>query len=645
MRLSRVLRVVLATLTAVMLLGGSASGMLIVIPTITWTPATLSANGGVDEDSAAIDSNLVAWEYGDQIRVKNLATGAVRTIPDSGGAQDAPDISGDRVVYGDNGSGNWDILMYHWSTDTVTTVRATVANEQFPRIDGNQVVWWDSTNEDLWARDYDMGGFGSALQLTVGFTSPEYDVDNGRCVLGDQSDGRMWVRSLVAPATDWGAAVHDFAGGITGLEMHGDYIAVGTNDGGEDDVWVYDIARDTATAVASSTTLDEEAPTIFHGGVAWHEAEGLNPAEIGYELFGALFVSTPSFGGAESDRYPRIYGHRIAYQRSDGADQDVMLATSDSKRQSRTAGTNRYGTAAAVSASYFADARNVVLCNGLNFPDALSAAPLAKALNGPLLLTGPNSLAPETLTEITRLSPTKVWIIGGSDVVSNGIYNQLDVTYDVERIAGDDRYATSAAIARKLEQILGTDEVFRAFFARGDAFPDALAVGPVAAAANGPVMLVRTGSVPAPIASAVNDLDITIGYVIGGTDVVSVATDNALRALIVANGGVGTITERWSGDNRYTTATAVANKGLGNRWIDLDTVGFAIGTNFPDALGGGAALGHYGSALVLTSGTSLSPGTGAFLDAHRYEVGRIDCFGGADVLNATVYNAILAKMY
>ncbi len=642
METRHVFRATVVTLLAAMLVGGSAfAAPAVILPTVDWTPAILSANSTAAEDTAVIDGNLVAWEYDSGIRVKNLATGIVRTIPDSGGSQEEPDVSGDRVVYQDNASGNWDIKMYHWSTNNVTAVRATAAAEEFPRIDGNVVIWWDSTNDDLWGRSYDMAGF-VAEQLSAGYPSVIYDVDNGRVAMISTVSGSMWMRS-VAPLGEWTATLHTFSNPDR-MQMHGDRIVVETSDG-EADVVVYDVAADTMSNVAASAAADEEAPAVFDRGITWFEQEGVEDADIGYQWVGGIIVSTPSFNDGESDRYPSIYGHRIAYQRSDDTDQDVMLATSDTKLEGRNSGTDRYGTAAAISSAYFTDATDVVLCNGRNFPDALSAAPLAKALNAPLLLTGPTSLPSSTLTEITRLTPVKVWVIGGSDVVSDAIYNQLDATYNIERIAGNDRYATSAAVARRLEDIVGDDEVFRAFFARGDAFPDALAVGPVAGAANGPVMLVKTGSVPAAIAAAVDDMDITIGYVIGGSDVVSDATDNQLRTLITANGAIGTITERWSGDNRYETATAVAEKGLANRWIDLDDVGFAIGTNFPDALGGGAALGHYGSALLLTKGTTLSPDTAAFLDSHRYQIGRCDFFGGTDVLTPAVDDAIMARIY
>lgn len=632
----------LSVLLVVMLLGGTASGLGVIMPSVTWTPIGLSISTTVDEDTAAIDGHLVAWEYDDRIQVRNLSTGTTRYIPDDGGMQAEPDVSGDRVVYMDNASGNWDIKMYRWSTDSVSTVRATSASEVFPRIDGNYVVWWDDTDDDVWGRNYDMGG-ATATQLTVAVPSALYDVDNGHLAISVPGND-IHVKNLAPLGTF--RLVHDFSDTVQSIEMHGNLIAVGTFDGVSDyDVVVCNINDNTVSDVATGAT-QQRVPSIFHNGVAWFEYDVSEAeSEIGYGFPGLTFISTPSFGGAEADRYPSIYGHRIAYQRDAGGDMDVMLATSNTKIQSRSAGANRYATAAAASSAYFSKAHDVVLCNGRNFPDALSAAPLAKALNAPLLLTEPNALPSETAIEIARLAPTKIWVIGGTSVVSSAVFNQLDAAYvDVERVSGADRYATSAAVARQLEIVLGPSAVFRAFFATGENYPDALALGPVAGAANGPVMLVGRDTVPATIADAIDDLDITIGYIAGDDGVVSAVTNTKLRALIAANGGMGTITERWAGPDRYATAAVVAQKGLDYRWNDLDTVGFAIGTNFPDALGSGAALGSYGSVLLLTDGMTLSPATATFLDSHQYQIGRINAFGGSDVLSATVYNAILAKI-
>lgn len=114
----------------------------------------------------------------------------------------------------------------------------------------------------------------------------------------------------------------------------------------------------------------------------------------------------------------------------------------------------------------------------------------------------------------------------------------LDDDYIVSRIDGIDRYETSAEIARAIAAILPAGfGANRAFFARGDAFPDALAIGPVAASAYAPVLLVRTDSVPESIASVVDELDIQTGAIAGGTSAVGDATMGELQVMLQDNGG------------------------------------------------------------------------------------------------------------
>jgi|GEM_PF-3752570 len=87
MRLTHTRRFVLSCVTAVMLLGGSASGMSIVLPTVDWTQVVISGSGTAAEDSATLDGHLLAYEYENGIWVRNLATGVTRTIPSTGGTQ------------------------------------------------------------------------------------------------------------------------------------------------------------------------------------------------------------------------------------------------------------------------------------------------------------------------------------------------------------------------------------------------------------------------------------------------------------------------------------------------------------------------------------------------------------------------------
>ena len=90
----------------------------------------------------------------------------------------------------------------------------------------------------------------------------------------------------------------------------------------------------------------------------------------------------------------------------------------------RIAGSNRYETAAKVSQRAFPTGAAVaIVVSGVNFPDALSVASFAN--RGPILLTDPNRLSPETATEIRRLKCKDVIIVGGTQAVSATVEAQL----------------------------------------------------------------------------------------------------------------------------------------------------------------------------------------------------------------------------
>ncbi|SES42880.1 Putative cell wall-binding protein [Pedococcus cremeus] len=86
---------------------------------------------------------------------------------------------------------------------------------------------------------------------------------------------------------------------------------------------------------------------------------------------------------------------------------------------SRSAGADRYATAAAVSRATFPSATTVYLAAGSSFPDALAGAPAAGSVGAPLLLTAKSCAPAATRAEITRLGATRIVALGGTGVVSD----------------------------------------------------------------------------------------------------------------------------------------------------------------------------------------------------------------------------------
>ncbi|AXH96830.1 cell wall-binding repeat-containing protein [Ornithinimicrobium avium] len=195
----------------------------------------------------------------------------------------------------------------------------------------------------------------------------------------------------------------------------------------------------------------------------------------------------------------------------------------------RLAGSDRYGTSAAVAAQYPAGVNVAFLANGSGFPDALSASAAAGVQDSPVLLTRAGSIPAEVAAQLARLDPARIVVLGGTDAVSDAVMTQAHAyATDVVRIGGADRYETSANVAAEFF----TAPVAHAMLASGSGFADALAAAPVAAKYASPVLLTRQASIPAPILAAIIDLRVQKLTIVGGYTAVALAVQQELEALV-----------------------------------------------------------------------------------------------------------------
>lgn len=233
----------------------------------------------------------------------------------------------------------------------------------------------------------------------------------------------------------------------------------------------------------------------------------------------------------------------------------------------RTSGGDRYATAAAVSGAAFDSAGVAYVASGERFPDALSGVPAANADRAPLLLVSRDAVPGATEGELRRLGVRRVVLLGGTGVVSGGVESQLRaIAGEVQRVAGADRYATSALVSSRTFQ--GGVPVL---LATGASAADALAGGP---AATGPVLLVRSNCIPAEVAAELRRLgSVTL---LGGLGALGLGVERR-TACPVFGATVGT--------PAVTTTTARSFEGpdphlarFGNTWY-LYTTGTSWGNN------------------------------------------------------------------
>lgn len=295
------------------------------------------------------------------------------------------------------------------------------------------------------------------------------------------------------------------------------------------------------------------------------------------------------------------------------------IAAADVRRLS---GADRIATAIATSKASFPTAGSagaVVLASSQAFPDGLAGTPLAIDKNAPLLLTAPDALSGDVLAEVQRALPAggMVYVLGGTTALSTSVASSLSgAGFQVQRVAGPDRYATAVAIA----DAVGSPSTV--LLATGLNFPDALSAG-VAAGHVGGVVLFTQNTTQAPATKAWLDAHGSVPRVIvGGT----------------ASGTAPGATELVGAD-RFETATKVATHFFGSA---ATVVGVASGTVFPDALSGGAHVARLGGPILLTNPGSLPPVATSWLRARRTTVTTVYIYGGTTAINGAAADQVRA---
>lgn len=145
----------------------------------------------------------------------------------------------------------------------------------------------------------------------------------------------------------------------------------------------------------------------------------------------------------------------------------------------RIGGSDRFETNLLILKEARVHGEELIVCSGLNFPDAVSAS----AANRPILLAD-DKLSVSQKNYLSTIDPLKVYFIGGDKAVPKAVRDEF--TGNTVRLAGSDRFETSRLIAENLFP----SHQDRVILASGLNFPDALVGGAFNQDTRVPVLLV-----------------------------------------------------------------------------------------------------------------------------------------------------------
>ncbi|WP_446898614.1 cell wall-binding repeat-containing protein [Clostridium sp. LBM24168] len=302
---------------------------------------------------------------------------------------------------------------------------------------------------------------------------------------------------------------------------------------------------------------------------------------------------------------------------------------------SRLGGEDRYETSVEVSKGGWQDADHVVLVSGESYADALCAAPLAKKYSAPILLTDGKTLNEKVKSRISELGVSYVTIVGGNGAVSDSIQDDLkSMNIEVDRVWGADRYETSVAVAKKLENFS------RVVIASGQGYADALSIAPVAASQGIPILLTSRNYIPKNVKSYIdsNKKDITSTYVIGGSGVIIDDSVASLPSKI-----------RIGGSDRYETNVDVMKYFKDKiNFNDIYVVrgNGSKGDEFADALSASALAAKTSSPVILTYNV-LPKCTEDFIIGNVSDNKNVIAVGGQEAVSDYLlsYVQFISKIY
>ena len=214
----------------------------------------------------------------------------------------------------------------------------------------------------------------------------------------------------------------------------------------------------------------------------------------------------------EIKRLQTKYFVKIGGEKSISNEVAVQLLPEKSRVKSYK-GSDRYATNAEIIKE-FNDADTCIIASGENFADSLSIGAFATKNGYPIVLVQKDKINDVTKQALKDSKIKKCYIVGGENSVSKSLEKKLPQV--IERIAGNDRYETSLKIADKFYK-----DAQGAYLASGEVFADSLAINPIAARFDVPLILTPKDKLPQKTQEYLEKSKIVQIAIIGGEKTVS----------------------------------------------------------------------------------------------------------------------------
>lgn len=298
----------------------------------------------------------------------------------------------------------------------------------------------------------------------------------------------------------------------------------------------------------------------------------------------------------------------------------------------RLAGQDRFETATKISQYFGQEGYYAVLVNSEDYPDAVTVAPLAKKFEAPILLVNKDNIPDVVKDELVRLRTKRVFIIGGTGVISENVEKQLTNLGIVleERIYGQDRFETSTKIAHHLISATSNS----VYVVEDEDWRNALAMAPVAGWNQCPIILMGKNRVSSFIIRDICN-EFHNYYLIGETNNQNFI-NNSLYGLTYNGLAINSL-----GDTKENTNIEIYNTF--KKDIHLEKIYLVSSEDIPDAMSLGYLAGLEGSMILFINQNNLSP-IENFLYDKAGEIKELVVVGGEGVLPQSYISKLYEKV-
>ncbi|MCC0783084.1 N-acetylmuramoyl-L-alanine amidase [Clostridioides sp. ES-S-0108-01] len=264
-------------------------------------------------------------------------------------------------------------------------------------------------------------------------------------------------------------------------------------------------------------------------------------------------------------------------------------------------GSDRYETAVKISKEGWKNGSDkVIVISGDVSIDGIISTPLATTYNAPILLVEKNNVPVSVKSELKRLNPKDVIIVGNENSISKTTANQIKsvVNASQTRLSGSNRYETSLLIAKEIDKNHDVDKVYITNANGGEV--DALTIAAKAGQDKQPIILTDKNSITDNTYKWLENEDLQKAYFIGGPQMISTNIINKVNDITKES----VTNNRVYGADRHETNANVIKKFYTED--ELEAVLVAKSDVLVDALAAGPLAANLKSPILITPKTYVS---------------------------------------